>query len=174
MHKNSFAGLSLLFLLSCGNPEQPQKVPQKYFDLKGYFQQEATRLNQTKPLVHKTVAVNEGTESKQIRITDWNKELANFSDADLNKSAWQGLFKVVKNEQQELYSSDNDKVLVKKLVVTRKDNKITGIKLLLHTSNYLYNSTDTLSYFPDSLYEVKKKQQIRFLKEKRYTIKGLF
>jgi len=174
MHKYIVAGCFLLFFMSCCNTEQQKVQPQQYFDLKGYFQQEAARLNKTKPLVLKTVSVNDSTESKKIRIADWNKELANFSDADINKSAWLGSFKVEKSGQQEIYSSNDDKVLVKKLEISQKNNKIASIKILLNTSNYLYHSTDTLAYFPDSLYEIRKTQQIRFLSGKKYRVKGTF
>jgi hypothetical protein len=174
MQKHILAGSFLLFLMACSDTNQQQKLPQQYFDLKGYMQQEAARLNQTKPLVFKTVSVNDSTESRKVRIADWNKELANFSDADINKSAWQGMFKVERNKQQEVYSSNDDKVLVKKLEISRKNNKITSIKVLLNTSNYLYHSTDTLAYYPDSLYEIRKTQQIRFLSVKRYLVKGTF
>ncbi|MET3115278.1 hypothetical protein AAKU52_003025 [Pedobacter sp. CG_S7] len=174
MHKNILAGGFFLLFMGCGNTEQQQKVPQKYFDLKDYFLQEATRLNKTNPIVLKTVALNNASESKQLPIEDWNKELANFSDADINKSAWQGFFSVVKNDQKEVYTSDNDKVAVKELTVIHKNSKISGIKILLKTSNYLYQSTDTLSYFPDSLYEIRKTQKIRLLNAKKYNIKGVF
>ena len=173
MYKRILAGCSLMLMLACGNTEQAKVAVPHYFDLKGYIQQEAARLNKTKPLVSKTVAVNDSTENKSVRIDDWNKELANFSDADINKSAWLGLFKVLKNDQQEVYSSTDDKVLVKKLEISRKDNHISAIRIWLNTSNYLYNSTDTLTYIPDSLYEIRKTQQIRFLDRKKYQIKGV-
>jgi len=174
MYKSIVAGCFLLFFLSCGHTEQQQVHPQQYFDLKGYFQKEAARLNKTKPLVFKTVSVNDSSESKKIRIADWNKELANFSDADINKTAWLGMFKVEKNDQQEIYSSNDDKILVKKLQISRNNNKITSIRILLNTSNYLYHSTDTLAYFPDSLYEIRKTQQIKLLSVKKYRVKGTF
>jgi len=173
MQKNILAACFFSLLMGCGNTEQQQKVPQKYFDLKGYFLQEAARLNKTKPLVLKTVALNNDIESKKLHIEDWNKELANFSDADINKSAWQGFFTVVKKEKEEVYTSNNDKVAVKELTVILKNNKISGIKILLKTSNYIYQSTDTLSYFPDSLYEIRKTQKIRLLNTKKYNIKGI-
>jgi hypothetical protein len=174
MHKKILAGCCLLFLVACGNADQQQVLPQHYFSLKDYFKQEAARLNKTRPLVFKTVMVNNAAESRKMRIADWNKELANFTDADINKAAWQGLFKVTKNDREELYTSNNEKVLVKKLLITRKDNKISAVKILLNTSNYLYHSTDTLSYFPDSLYEIRKTQKIRLLNAKKYQIKGTF
>ncbi|WP_432711742.1 hypothetical protein [Pedobacter sp.] len=172
MYKNFFAACSLLFMLSCGHAEQQKQQPQHYFNLKGYFEQEALRLNKKNALVQKTVAVNEAMETKAVHIADWNKEFANFIDADINKSAWQGFFKVTKNKNQEIYTATQEKVIVKKLLITRKENKIVAIKVLLNTSNYLYQSTDSLSYYPDSLYEISKTQKIRLMGQKKYNIKG--
>ncbi len=174
MNKVILSGCIIFFLAACGETTPPQELPKKYFDLKGYFQQEVTRLNQTKPLVHKTVEVNEATENKKVRIADWNKELANFIDADINKSAWQGSFKVSKNPKEELYISDDAKVLVKRLKISLEEGNIKGIEIILNTKNYLYQSTDTLTYLPGRFYEIRKTQQIKLLSTKRYAIKGLF
>ncbi len=174
MNKNILSGCILLFLAACGKTTPPQEASKKYFDLKGYFQQEVTRLNQTKPLVHKTVKVNGETETKQIQIADWNKELTIFIDADINKSAWQGSFNVEKTPQQELYTTNDDKILVKQLKISFDQDHVRAIQIILNTRNYLYHSTDTLNYRPDSLYEIIKTQQIKLLSEKKYAIKGMF
>lgn len=165
---------AMLLLSGCDNPGQQAAVQKQYFDLKGYFSQEAKRLTSLNPVVDKTVMVNKSTERKKIRIADWNGELTNFSDADINKSAWIGLFTVQKTDSSELYRSDNEKVLVKELLISKKSNQVTGLRLILNTSNYLYTSTDTLTYYPDSLYEIKKNQHISLLNKKSYHIRGAF
>lgn len=174
MNKNTVLFFAILLLTACTNTTEKQYVQKKYFDLKGYFQQEANRLNKTKPLVDKTVTVNDSSERRKIKIEDWSKELSNFIDSDINKSAWQGLFRVVKNDKTELYSSNEDKVLVKILKISRKNHEISGIEILQETSNYLYTSVDTLTYYPDSLYEIRKTQHIKFLNAKKYKIRGEF
>ncbi|WP_316822847.1 hypothetical protein [Pedobacter gandavensis] len=165
-------------LLLCFGCTEPPKTQQKeahpYFDLKGYFTREVTRLSREKPMVHKTVLVNDATESKDLQIANWQKELSIFSDADLNKSAWKGLFQVKKTDTMELYSSSNEKVPVKEMKVIKKKGKVYGLQMVIRNSNALYTSSDTLSYFPDSLYEVKKNQHIRLLAEKNYRITGRF
>ncbi|MNT73709.1 hypothetical protein D3C72_2124500 [compost metagenome] len=118
--------------------------------------------------------VNESSETKNIRVADWAKELSVFSEADINRSAWKGLFHIEKNKEQEVYSSDDKKVPVKEVLITKTGGKVQGIKILIRTSNMLYSSADTLSYYPDSLYQIKKKQEIRLLSEKNYIITGKF
>ncbi|WP_158796751.1 hypothetical protein [Pedobacter sp. L105] len=175
MRNTIFLLLILLFFGSC-NPAAPKKQssPLTYFDIKGYFAKEAKRLKSLNPEIDKTVTVNQSAEHKKLKIADWQKELSIFSDADINKSAWQGLFKLHQTQDVKTYISDNEKVPVKSLQVSYQNGKIHGIEILISNANSLYTSSDTLSYFPDSLYQVKKTQHITLLKEKNYRITGKF
>lgn len=165
----------LLFFISCNDSaDKKQKNDLTYFDVKGYFDKEAARLNKANPLINKVVNVNGAEESKRTKIADWNKELTLFSDADINRASWKGLFQLKKSEDQELYTSDNEKVPVKELLVFHKNNKVHGFKILIKNTNTLYTSVDTLTYYPDSLYQIKKMQNIKLLSEKSYTITGTF
>lgn len=174
MRRKALLSGILLVFLGCNPAEKNQKNALTYFDIKGYFEKEALRLSRMNPLLSKTVAVNELGETKKIRITDWAKELSAFSDADINRSAWRGLFNKKSTGQEEVYISDDKKVPVKELMITKRNGQVYGIRILIKYSNILYNSADTLSYFPDSLYQVKKKQQIKLLDEKNYSITGRF
>ncbi|WP_432708468.1 hypothetical protein [Pedobacter sp.] len=172
MHRNFGLFITVLLFSSC-EPSVPKGMaPDPYFDLKGYIEKEVNRLQQINPTVDKTVTVNNQSERKELKIANWTDELAVFSDADINKSAWQGLFEVTKNDSLETYRSNDDKVFVKLLQVERKNKEVTGITILLRTKNYLYQSTDTLSYYPDSSYEIRKQQHIKLLNPKQYRISG--
>lgn len=168
--------LLLLFSLGACNPAPSKKQFKaiRYFDLKDYIAKEAKRLNQLNPDIEKSVMVNRSEEHKKVKIADWQKELAVFSDADINKSAWQGLFQTYEGKDIKTYTADNEKVPVKSLSIKYRSGKIYGIQVLIRTENLLYTSNDTLSYFPDSLYEVKKTQHIKLLNEKDYRITGRF
>lgn len=172
-----FSSLAILMLLfgACA-PEGSKKQPSAllYFDLKGYISKEASRLKQLNPRISKTVMVNETAEEKNLKIADWTRELSAFSDADINKLAWQGLFKRHKERGAEVYVSDDDKVPVKSLRINYAAGKIAAVHLLISNANSLYTSNDTLSYYPDSLYQVRKTQHIILLKEKSYRITGKF
>jgi hypothetical protein len=174
MHKNIFLFLTPLIFAGCGSPAPQGAAPDPYFDLKGYFQQEVARLNKLQPLVDKTVTVNEKAERKKFKVANWADELTVFIDADINKSAWQGLFTVTRTDSVERYRSDDDKVPVKLVQVERKNKVITGITILLVTKNYLYQSADTLRYYPDRLYEIRKQQHIKLLDPKQYRVSGKF
>lgn len=176
MKKNTLLLSLPLFLLACQSKDAPadHQTVGHYFDLKGYISKEASRLNEKHPLVSKAVMVNENAESKKVTIADWNKELSAFSDADINKSAWQGVFKVTRTNNQDLYTSDNEKVPVQSLLIQHSNGHVKQIRILIRNSNLLYSSNDTLSYYPDSLYEIRKTQRIKLLNEKKYRITGKF
>lgn len=172
MNKNFI--LLVFFLMGCGNADQHQHTASRYFDLKGFFEREAARLTGSSPLVHKTVSVNGEAETKNLKISDWTNELSAFTNADINKSAWTGLFKVAQKDHIEVYTTTEDKVPVKSMYITKKNGRVSGIKILMNTSNYLYKSMDTLTYYPDSVYEIRKTQHIKLLNTKRYQITGAF
>lgn len=174
--KNTILLFFVLFLfIRCNDSaNKKEKNDLTYFDVKGYFENEVLRLSKTNPFINKTVNVNGAAESKRIKISDWKKELALFSDADMNRVSWKGLFELKKSKDQELYTSDNEKVPVKELLVIYKKNEVFGLKVLIKNTNSLYTSVDTLTYYRDSLYQIKKVQNIKLLSKKSYTITGSF
>jgi hypothetical protein len=163
--------LLLIFLLGACNTAPGNKVvSRQYFDLKGYVSAAAQRLNQLNPQVDKTVTINQSAEHKKLKVTDWQKELSVITDADINKSAWQGLFRVSRKQNSISYISDNEKVPVKSLTVSYKDGKPVGIDILMETTNLLYTSRDILTFYPDSIYQVRKTQKIKLLNKKEYQV----
>ncbi len=174
MKKKQYLFGLLLIVYSCNPAVNNQTEAMNYFDLKGYFSKEAARLSKDQPTLTKTVTVNNVAESREIRITDWTKELSVFSASDINRNAWKGLFKATSNGEQDRYSSDHEKVPVKELLIVKRKGTISEIRILVKNTNMLYSSMDTLSYFPDSLYQIKKNQQIKLLPERNYTITGKF
>ena len=169
-------GLCFLIFLSysCTPIEQNKTEKVAYFSLKNYFEKEAERLNGLNLQIHKTVAINGVNEHKLVKINNFKNELNTFITADINKASWRGAFKVKKNENLALYTTDNIKIPVKKVEIRYQNNKVKSIQIFLRTVNILYHSSDTLTYFPDSLYEIKKTQKIKLLKEKKYVVIGRF
>lgn len=163
----------LLILTSCVQEEQNKVQFETYFNLKSYFEKEANRLNKLHLQVDKSVSINGETEHKQVQINDFKNELSIFIDADINKASWRDAFTVKKAEGLELYTTKNEKIPVKKVEIRYQNNKLKSIQILVSTVNILYRSSDTLTYFPDSLYEIKKTQKIKLLKEKKYRINGI-
>jgi uncharacterized protein YcfL len=165
---------SLIFIGCSSNPPEKKVTSEKYFDLQGFMEKEQSKLSKLDLTIDKTVSVNGSSESKHLKIKDWKKELAAFTDADINKIAWKGLFHKKKQNNWEIFTSDDEKVPVKKLMVNLKGNKVLELKIYLQNSNALYTSVDTLSYIPDRFYQIIKIQHIKLLKTKEYKITGRF
>ncbi|OWK71199.1 hypothetical protein [Pedobacter sp. AJM] len=175
MIKNLCILVFALAFLSCNPHEEPKaNTGLPYFDLKGYFGNEIMRLKKAKPIVNKTVSINGVKENKSLHINDWDKELAIFIDADINKNSWKGSFKTNRKDDIITYTSDNKKIPVKKISVTEKSSKISRIEIIINQKNILFQSQDTLTYLPDQLYQIKKQQKIRFLSTKNYAVIASF
>ena len=160
-------------LFSCTQQKEAEANTELlYFDIQGYFAKEGLRMQKLNPTFVKTVNVNGNIESKKIKIADWEKEFTIFTNADINKNSWKGSFQVNKQNGEEVYTSDSKKIPVKKLTVLRKDSTVRMIQIVINNKNILFQSNDTLTYYPDSLYAIKKKQKIRILNEKNYQVIG--
>lgn len=162
-----------LAMFSCNQRKEAEaNTDLLYFDVKGYFGKEISRLQKLNPVVNKTVNVNGTAENKTAKITDWTKELAIFVNADINKTSWKGSFKVTAQNGVDIYTSDNRKITVKKVSITWNGQKAGKIEIIIDNKNILYQSQDTLTYCPDSLYAIRKQQKIRLLKQKKYSVIG--
>jgi hypothetical protein len=171
----NYALLILLAFVSCSNPDSnPLGTGQEYFELKAYFEKEALRLQKANPTVDKTVVANGKAERRRLKLRSWTKEFSSFIDADINKRAWAGEFVKKVNDSSETYLAQNEKVPVKSVKILRSNKQVTGIEIIIKNENYLYTSTDTLSYYPDKRYEVRKTQQIKLMNKKQYRITGIF
>ena len=176
MNKWIFGVLSLL-LFSCRQQENESVKSVStlsYFDINGYFSKEAERLQKINPTIGKEVLANGKTEQKSLKIADWKTELASFSGADINKASWQGEFTIEQDGNKTIYATNNLKIPIKLVEISKAGEKITGIRIFKSSSNSLYTATDTLTYYPDSLYLVKSQQKIKLLNEREYRIIGKF
>jgi hypothetical protein len=124
--------------------------------------------------VSKQVFTKGEAEQKTVKITSWKEELAVFEAADINKASWRGEFTVKQLDNVVSYTTENEKIPVKKLEVLKTGNQITSIKIYKSSENRLYTATDTLIYYPDSVYMVQSAQKIRLLEPKVYRLIGTF
>ncbi|MGK6353216.1 hypothetical protein [Parapedobacter sp. DT-150] len=168
------AGAILAWSLSCAPPDVEgirQTAP--YFSLENYFRQEAERLDRQAPQIHKTVSKNGEAESRDIRIDDWQKELALFSDADINKPAWQGSYQRDSTHSTLTYTRIDPALRTERIIVEKHtDGTVKHIHVTNRVDNMLYNTLEELDYYPDSLYRISKQQQVRIIGKTDYTVIG--
>jgi hypothetical protein len=164
----------VIFCSSCTLKDQEKQTVPSYFDLNSYFKSEAKRLAKANPQITKSVGVNGQVEQKILKVSNWEKEFESFISADINKASWKGSFKIQKSSNLETYLTENEKIPVKKLEIIYRNDKVYGIRIFITNTNSLYTSKDSLSYYPDSLYQINKTQQIKLMDEKKYIITGKF
>lgn len=164
-------------LSSCGESEQTTQDLQTevYFDIKGFFEEEAVRLSRNSNPVHKEITRNrEETESKNITIKDWKKELSLFIESDINKPAWTSSYQVREEGDSTIYTTSDPNLRTKKIVINMEDEKVAAITISNEVTNQLYTSQEKLYYSPDSLYRIEKEQDVRVIGSNHYLVTGKF
>lgn len=171
----SLGGISLFFFNSACKPNiNNGGMAPKYFDITRYFAAEATRLTKLNSPVLKTVMENKNVETKQVFIKDWNTELDFFKSADINKPAWKDSYSVDTSGGFLIYKAKDQNLKTLELIVKKQGAKVKWILIFTRTKNLLYETREKLTYYPDSLYLIQKKQFVRVLGTNLYTIKGVF
>ena len=163
----------LLGIASCKRDSNAAADTKVFFDIKGYFEADSARLTKENPLVTKTVTHNHIPETQKVHISDWGTELSLFTQSDINRPAWRNSYDVSTTENATVYTAKDPGLKTQKVVVKMEDGKLKWIMIVNHTKNILYENTEKLSYFPDSLYLIQKRQSVRVLGTDTYRISGL-
>lgn len=167
--------LLIVFLTACGTREDSKNMPKKHFDIRGYFEKEAVKLQKQNPIVEKTVSQNTELEVKQLTIPDWKTEFELFSESDINKPAWKNSYRIKKNGPEIEYISIDNSLRTKKVSIRFSEKgTVKQITIFNRTSNKLYTSDEELNYYPDSLYNIKMHQNVRVIGKNEYSISSSF
>ncbi|MCS6821655.1 MAG: hypothetical protein NZ551_07285 [Microscillaceae bacterium] len=123
-----------------------------FFDVETFIKTQIELLNEYKPKIAKKLKINDMYDSITTRKVNWNKELAIFLQADINKPAWKNSFN--KQEQknnwgtQITYQATEKQVPVQKLTIlvdTPRQN-IISLEAILLKDNYFYVSEKKISF----------------------------
>ncbi len=164
--------LSFLFWSCSSTKDEPTPKQIYFFDLAGYFHQQAALLGQKK--VTKTVAKNEITETKDIQIRNWEQEFSLFIEADINKSAWRDSYLKDSTATLLTYTAKDPDLRVKKISINFSNQYPEKIVVETQSKNLLYHTTEKLIYIPDSVYQITKHQKVFMLGLNNYEITGKF
>jgi hypothetical protein len=163
--------LCMLILVSCAKPEQ--KTPNRYLDLRKLFETEASRLAKLDPKVNKTVSRNQVSETKKDISIDWKNELSLFMESDINKPAWRDSYRIDESKTDLLYTALDSNLRTRSIHIKKNLNgKLMHVFIVNKTHNNLYQSSEELSYIPDSMYHIVKQQHVILLGDNRYEITG--
>jgi hypothetical protein len=166
-----FATIALL--PSCKPEHIDEGAQLKYFDLKAYFKAESAKLKSQAKTVVKTVNHNKVKETKSVTINNWESELSLFTASDINKPAWRENYRVKDNGDIVVYEAKDPDLKTREIIINKPGNKVKWILVFNSTENMLYQTTEKLSYFPDSAYVIAKTQHVRLLGTNQYKITGL-
>ncbi|MDF2434117.1 MAG: hypothetical protein JWP44_3748 [Mucilaginibacter sp.] len=162
-------GSILLGSLAC----RPDIKQIKYFDIKKYFNGDVSRLKKQNKLVDKTVTINGITETKKVKINNWEQELNLFTGSDINSPAWKNSYAITDNDEFLIYKAKDPDLKMREMIIRRDKQQVKWILIFNRTKNLLYQTAEKLSYFPDSLYLIEKKQSVRVIGTNFYRIRGI-
>ncbi len=169
-----FKLIVVLFLFSsCSSSPVEQTQKQMYFfDIAGYFEQQASLLN-TKTVV-KTVSKNKNAETKTLVINNWEQELQLFTECDINKPAWKNSYKRDSTSNVLSYTATDLDLKVRSIKINFEGETPTKVEIHTQSKNLLYHTTEDLLFIPDSIYQITKHQKVILLGLNDYEISGRF
>ena len=111
---------------------------------------------------------------------DWEEELNAFKEADINRPAWRGEFKVDSISLERVYiityKTENAEIPVKNVVVTidKETRQCLQVTVDKQTKNFLYSSDQSLFFTTGEGYMMKGKLSVNFLFDSEYSIESEF
>jgi hypothetical protein len=160
-------------LASCRPDVQVGSSDKRYFDLKGYITADTARLNKLRPAVTKTVTHNtSGAQTKRLAISNWGRELDLFTASDINKPAWRDSYRIQKSGDSVIYTALFPELVTRRIAVQTVKGVVKKISVSNFTKNLLYQTTENLVYYPDSVYLIDKLQKVKIIGSNRYLIVG--
>lgn len=151
-----------------------------YYDLPSFFAEEIDNLQAKGQWVRKHVTKDGHSHIIERGNIDWKEELDAFKEADINRPAWRGQFRVDSISLERVYvityKTDNKEIPVKNVVVTidKETNQCLQITVDRRTKNFLYSSDQSLYFTTGEGYMMKGKLSVTMLFDSEYSIESEF
>ncbi len=155
---------------SCRDNVVVDKNQTSFFDLKGYFETEITKLANVRN-VKKATIINDNREEKVFDTLDFDVELAAFVDSDINKVAWMDKYVVdtvydLSGTLRKLhYLSLDEKLRTQQLMISFNQTDVDTIEIFNNTSSNIAKLQQHLRYIPSRGYSIESRQKIPIAKE---------
>lgn len=151
-----------------------------YYDLPAFISKQIDNLQTKGQWVRKSVSKDGHSHIIERGNIDWNEELDAFKEADINRPAWRGAFKVDSISLERVfvitYKTDNEEIPVKNVVVTvdKETKQCLQIAIDRMTENFLYKSNQSLYFTTGEGYMMKGKLSVTLLFDSEYSIDSEF
>lgn len=175
MMKTIVGFLIVVTLSSCSDNEK--KKVSRYYDLEGYFKEEANRLQSGNFNLEKKFVDGAYTETVTSISADWNRVLSPFMSCDINKASWVNSYdadSTVNGDTSRLvYRAKEEDLPIHKVEVLFYNSKPVKVFIEKGKENFYFFSFETYEYYPDHFF-IQSMHKVRFTSEQRYEITGRF
>ncbi|MCO6477553.1 MAG: hypothetical protein J5I94_13060 [Phaeodactylibacter sp.] len=181
--KKTLFYLALLALAcsSCsgGEGKVGVRIPDAFFDLKGYMENEIRRLSEKQPEVRKRIAIDGRAEEKTLDSLDYKKELDIFSRSGINKVAWLDKYQVdstfrAGQLRQVAYTSKDKSLKTHLLEVQFSDGEVSQIHVQNRTESIVADVGQEMWYYPGEGYKLVSRQSTALTEEKKVEVEVEF
>ena len=174
--------MALLMAALCGcsrDGRAPVRLPDAFFDLKGFMESEAQHLSQTQPRALKRIAIDGQSEEKVFDSLDYKKELDIFSRSDINKTAWLDKYQVdslFQDGKLQLvrYTSQDKSLKTHLLEVKYSGGQVSEVHIQNRTESLVADVGQELWYRPGQGYALSSRQSTALTKEKEIEVEVEF
>jgi len=186
-HQLGGAVLLTSLLAGCGSPDPAGPAGGRaplYFDVKGLLDQQVKQLSATSPAVEKRATLRDGAaETVRVPKVKWADELQIFYQADINKAALRGVYKVDSTalpggltRRRYTRQGTPPNAPVKELVVVSAGPEARLLEADIEQHNTLFDTRKhvqlTLQQGRLRNYEVKGSQKLIFFDALPYAVSG--
>ena len=153
--------------------------PNVFFDLKGYFEGEISRLNEAAPKVKKIANLNGDEEILEHQMIDFAQELDIFVNSDINKLSWGDKYSGDTTFQSGSISKITYKVLdeslrTKFLEINFNDGQVSSVVVENAANSLVASSQQKLNYQPETGFSITHNQDLVGSGDRNLAINILF
>lgn len=152
-----------------------------FFDAKGYFAEESTRLAEAGKGLVKEIWFNGEEERLESDSLDWDKELELFLKADINRPAWTEKYtgdttlSSAGTPERISYTAQEEELRIQQMDISfDPSGKIDEIYIQKEINSLIEKVSQKLNYRPQEGYELSEKSSSNWKGEKEIRIKAFF
>ena len=155
-----------------------KKGERLFFDIKDYFDKEATRL--TGMPVKKIASVDGKREEQLPDSMDFTRDLKIFSENDINRPAWSDSYQTdsIFNDQKELtrlnYTAMDDKMKTRQILIDFDHGAVSKIHIENGTSSAVAHTRQVLIYEPQKGYSIESHQKVTLTDDNVFLVEVQF